>query len=82
MPACRAAWVQVNAPVFDADYFNLSEKDVRVATAMRGEQAGPTMEQVKHVIGTMSDESAIERRNRALIAFTLLTGARTAPLPR
>ena len=33
----------------DADYFNLSEKDVRVATARR-EQAGPTLVQVKHVI--------------------------------
>ena len=32
----------------DADYFNLSEKDVRVATAKR-EQVGPTVEQVKHV---------------------------------
>ena len=59
----------------DADYFNLSEKDVRVATARR-EQTGPTLEQVKHVIATMPAASEIERRNRALIAFTLLTGAR------
>ncbi|MFA7269471.1 MAG: site-specific integrase [Sterolibacterium sp.] len=59
----------------DADYFNLSEKDVRVATARR-EQVGPTVEQVKHVIALMPAESAIQRRDRALIAFTLLTGAR------
>ena len=59
----------------DADYFNLSEKDVRVATARR-EQTGPTLEQVKHVIATMPAASEIERRNRALIAFTLLTGPR------
>jgi integrase len=59
----------------DADYFNLSEKDVRVATARR-EQTGPTLEQVKHVIAMMPADSAIERRDRALIAFTLLTGAR------
>ncbi len=42
----------------DADYFNLSEKDVRVATARR-EQVGPTVEQVKHVIAKMPAESAI-----------------------
>ena len=59
----------------DADYFNLSEKDVRVATARR-EQVGPTVEQVKHVIAMMPADSAIQRRDRALIAFTLLTGAR------
>ena len=59
----------------DADYFNLSEKDVRVATARR-EQTGPTLAQVKHVIAMMPADSAIERRDRALIAFTLQTGAR------
>ena len=53
----------------------MSEKDVRVATARR-EQAGPTLDQVKHVIAMMPADSAIERRDRALIAFTLLTGAR------
>ena len=59
----------------DADYFNLSEKDVRVATAKR-EQVGPTVEQAKHVIAMMPAGSDIERRDRALIAFTLMTGAR------
>ncbi len=34
------------------------------------------MEQIKHVISTMPADTEIERRNRALIAFTLLTGAR------
>src|SRR3989344_423517 len=59
----------------DADYFNLSDKDVRVATAHR-EQSAPTLEQVKDVINTMPADTDIERRNRALMAFTLLTGAR------
>ena len=63
----------------DANYFNLSEKDVRVATARR-EQAGPTVEQVKHVIAMMPADSAIQRRDRALIAFTLLTGARDSAI--
>jgi len=63
----------------DADYFNLSEKDVRVATAKR-EQVGPTVEQAKHVIAMMPASSDIERRDRALIAFTLLTGARDSAI--
>ena len=63
----------------DADYFNLSEKDVRVATARR-EQVGPTVEQVKHVIAMMPADSEIQRRDRALIAFTLLTGARDSAI--
>ena len=63
----------------DADYFNLSEKEVRVATARR-DQVGPTLEQVRHVIGLMPATSAIERRNRALMAFTILTGARDSAI--
>ncbi|MBC7773388.1 MAG: site-specific integrase, partial [Pyrinomonadaceae bacterium] len=63
----------------DADYFNLSEKDVRVATAKR-EQVGPTLDQVKHVIVLMPADSEIQRRDRALIAFTLLTGARDSAI--
>ena len=58
----------------DADYFNLSNKDSRIATARR-EGKFPTLEQIKHVVATMPSTSEIERRNRALVAFTLLTGA-------
>ncbi len=58
-----------------AEYFNLSEKDMRIATAKR-EQKAPTLEQVKHVIANMPVAGEIARRNRALVAFTLLTGAR------
>ena len=63
----------------DADYFNLSDKDTRIATTQR-EQKAPTLEQVKHVINAMPNGSDIERRNRALIAFTLLTGARDSAI--
>jgi integrase/recombinase XerD len=63
----------------DADYFNLSDKDTRVATAHR-EKNVPTVEQVKHVIGAMAAHSEIEQRNRAVIAFTLLTGARDSAI--
>ncbi len=63
----------------DAEYFNLSEKDIRVATAKR-EQRAPTVEQIKHVIAEMPVRTEIERRDRTLIAFTLLTGARDSAI--
>jgi len=59
----------------DAEYFNLSDKETRIATARRLKRA-PTLEQIRHVIRAMAADTEIERRNRALLAFTLLTGAR------
>ena len=52
---------------------------MRVATARR-EQKAPTLEQVNHVLSNMPVETEIERRNRALVAFTLLTGARDSAI--
>jgi len=63
----------------DAEYFNLSGKDARVATARR-ERPVPTLEQIKRVISLMPYDSVIQKRNRALIAFTLLTGARDSAI--
>jgi site-specific recombinase XerD len=63
----------------DADYFNLSEKDVRIAKATR-EKPVPTVEQIESVLAEMPTGSAIERRDRALIAFAAMTGARVNAL--
>ena len=63
----------------DSDYFNLSEKDTRIATAHR-EQRSPTLEQVKHAIQSIPAETEINLRNRALVAFVLLTGARDSAI--
>jgi integrase len=63
----------------DADYFNLSDKDVAVARAKR-EKRVPTLEQVHHVLSTMPAATVLERRDRALVAFAALTGARVAAL--
>jgi integrase len=63
----------------DAEYFNLSEKDTRVATAKR-ERPAPTLGQVKHTIALMPGRTDIELRNRALLAFALMTGARESAL--
>ena len=46
----------------------------------RRERPAPTLEQVKHVIATMPAATDIERRNRGLVAFALLTGARDSAL--
>lgn len=64
---------------YDAEYFNLSDKDTRIATAKRHQKA-PTIEQIKYVISTMPTKTEIKVRNRALIAFTLLTGARDSAI--
>lgn len=63
----------------DAEYFNISSKDMRIANARR-QKAVPTIEQIKHAIQLMPNHTDIERRNRGLIAFTLLTGARDGAL--
>jgi integrase len=59
----------------DAEYFNLSAKETRIAKAIRPARV-PTLDQIRHVIQTMPVTTEIERRDRALIAFTILTGAR------
>lgn len=59
----------------DADYFNPSANDSRIATARR-EKKVPTIDQIKLVLSNMPTGSDIEKRDRAIIAFTLLTGAR------
>lgn len=59
----------------DAEYFNLSLNDTHIATARR-EQKWPTLEQIKHALDAMPADMDIELRNRALFAFTILTGIR------
>lgn len=63
----------------DADYFNLSDKDVAVARARR-DKAVPTIDQVEHVLSLMPADTIVQRRDRALIAFTMLTGTRVTAL--
>lgn len=63
----------------DADYFNISDKEKAIATAKR-DQPVPTVEQILHVLRSMPTDTEIECRDRALIAFTLLTGARDSAI--
>jgi site-specific recombinase XerD len=63
----------------DADYLNLSERDVRIARAVR-EKPTPTLEQVHAALGAMPSGTDCEKRDRALVACTALTGIRVAAL--
>lgn len=59
----------------DIEYFNLSEKDTRIANTKRKRNVA-TVEQVMQTLEGMPCSTAIEMRDRALMAFVILTGAR------
>ena len=59
----------------DADYFNPSDRDTQIALSPR-QRAVPTIEQVRHTLNKMPSATVLDRRDRALIAFILLTGCR------
>ncbi len=59
----------------DAEYFNLSVKETRIAKSGRPARV-PTLEQIRYVIQNMPATTEIERRDRALVAFAIVTGAR------
>ncbi|GAA6177854.1 site-specific integrase [Sulfitobacter pacificus] len=59
----------------DADYFNMDAKGQRVASAVR-ETPYPSMEMARHAFNYMPEKTEINRRNKALFAFFMLTGAR------
>lgn len=63
----------------DAEYFNLSDKEVRTAKAKRNKPVA-TLEQLKHALALMPAITDIQKRDRALIAFTLLSGARDSAI--
>ena len=59
----------------DAEYFNLNAKDARIAQAER-DSPFPTLEQCRHAFAQMPNRTDPERRDKALFAFLMLTGAR------
>lgn len=63
----------------DVDYFSLSEKDVAVARARR-ERAVPSLDQCRRAVASMPAKTIFERRDRALFALALITGARISAL--
>ncbi len=59
----------------DCEYFNPSANDTRIAKASRA-VAYPSIEQIKHVLKSMAMANDFQRRDQAIIATALLTGAR------
>jgi len=59
----------------DAEYFSVSEKDARIATARRMPRY-PTHDQIIQTVHAMPTITEVERRDQALMAFILLTAAR------
>lgn len=63
----------------DAEYFSLSRKETAIAQARRARPV-PSTEQIRHVIMSMPSETDVERRDRALLALAIMTGARADAL--
>ena len=59
----------------DIEYLNPSIKDAARARAAKMRDF-PSLEQIRAAIAIMPAETAIDRRDRALVAFTILTGIR------
>jgi integrase len=63
----------------DANYFTPSEQDRRIASARR-EKPVPSLDDIKRVLAAMPHQTPIEKRNRAVIAFAILSGVRDGVL--
>jgi integrase len=59
----------------DAEYFNTAGNDERVAKAEQP-RAVPSLEQIEHALDALPTATVLARRDRAVFAFTLLSGAR------
>jgi integrase len=63
----------------DAEYFRPSANDVRIARAVR-EKPLASVEDIRRVLNSMPESADTEKRDRALIAFALLSGARDSAI--
>ena len=63
----------------DAEYFNISRKDRRLARSGEARPA-PSPEQVQHLLSAMPNATEIEKRNRAIVALLIVTGVRDGAL--
>jgi integrase len=63
----------------DAAYFTPTGQDVRISSARR-EKPVATIEEIHRVLSIMPTVSPIDKRNRALLAFALLSGARVGAI--
>lgn len=63
----------------DVRYFNNNAKDARAAHAQRPKRY-PTLAQCAHAFRLMPETTVIDRRNRAMFALWVMTGARAGAL--
>jgi len=61
----------------DAAYYNVTDNEARIATASR-QRAAPSLDQVRQIVESMPWATVVERRDRAVVALIMLTGARDA----
>jgi integrase len=59
----------------DAEYFSAPDNVARVATARRFKRC-PTLAQIREMTAAIPGRTEVEQRNRAVIAFTIVSGAR------
>ena len=58
----------------DSDYFNMDAKGQRVARTAR-ETPYPSLEMVRHTFDQMPSNTIFQRRDKAILAFIMITGA-------
>ncbi|OGT08324.1 MAG: hypothetical protein A2X78_03065 [Gammaproteobacteria bacterium GWE2_37_16] len=63
----------------DIAYFKLSDKDIQIAHSPSSKKF-PTIHQIECVVEEMPAETEIQKRDRALIAFLVLTGVRVTAI--
>jgi integrase len=59
----------------DADYFNPSANDERIAKAVRVRPV-PSLDEIRKALAAMPTGTVLQRRDRAVVAFALVSGAR------
>jgi integrase len=65
--------------LLDIRYFNLTDKDVRIAQS-RKLRPFPSLEQIRAAVQAMPTEIDIHKRDRALLAFAIVSGARDSAI--
>jgi integrase len=63
----------------DIGYLNLTARDVKIAHSMKL-RPFPSLEQIRATVQAMPADTDIQKRNRALIAFTIVSGARDSAI--
>ncbi|MEM9222914.1 MAG: site-specific integrase [Pseudomonadota bacterium] len=63
----------------DCEYFTPDRRDARSVTTAISRPV-PSLEQIRHVIAAMPSDTQLERRDRAVVDFAILTGVRDRAL--